>query len=344
MVTLFLAAFQLSAVPRLVRVTLPQREFRSSAPVTQVVENITPGTVFREVIPSWNLPSPGRTQLMIEIRAHKPHGLTKWYSFGQWNLDGTAGVRQSVKDQKDADGEVLTDTLRLSDFDATSVDLRVTVAPETSARIGLLTLSFCAPSSGAFPVNLTEVPIEPIDVPRKAQGDYPKPEVICSPTALAMVLEHWGVRLGRSDLAKDVLEVTDGVWDTVYDGAGNWSFNVAYAGSFPGMRSYVARFGSFHDLRPWIEAGIPVVCSVARSLLHGQPLDPKEKGHLIVLVGFDASGDPIFNDPAKREELRRSYRSVDFEAAWRHSQRTVYIVHPLSVPAPKGGGGMWLED
>jgi hypothetical protein len=316
-------------------------------PVTQIMENITPGTVFREVIPSWNLPNSGRTQLTIEIRAHKPHGLTKWYSFGQWNLDATGGARQSVKDQKDADGEVLTDTLRLSDWEATSVDLRVTVVPETTARIGLLTLSFCAPSSGALLMGQAGGPVDPIgptEVPRKAQGDYPKPEVICSPTALAMVLDYWGLHLGRQDLAKDVPEVTDKVWDTVYDGAGNWAFNVAYAGSFPGMRAYVTRFGSVDDLRLWIKAGIPVVCSVARSLLHGQPLDPKEKGHLVVLVGFDVNGDPIFNDPAKREELRRSYRLFDFACAWRYSQRTVYIVHPLSVPAPKGGRGMWLED
>lgn len=344
MVTLFLAAFQLStAGPRLVRVNLPQIDFTGPNSVSETVENVAPGIAFRDVIPSWNLPNTGRAQITLELRAHRAVGTTKWFTLGQWNLDAAAGVRQSLKNQKDVDGDVLTDTLSLAE-PATSVDVRVTVLPVRAARVELLTLNFSSPEpEGTAPLPPMQ-PTEIIDVPMKAQGDYPKPEVICSPTALAMVLEHWAAKQTRPDLNRDVPEVTEGVWDTIYDGAGNWAFNVAYAGSFPGMRSYVARFGSISDLRPWIEAGIPVVCSVARSLLHGKPLDPKEKGHLVVLIGFDANGDPVFNDPGKREELRRSYKLADFEAAWRHSQRTVYIVHPLSVPAPKGGRGMWLED
>lgn len=180
-----------------------------------------------------------------------------------------------------------------------------------------------------------------IDVPMRAQGDYPNGGVLCSATSTSMMLWHYSRVLRRPELDRDVPEVEASVWDTVYKGAGNWPFNVAYSGSFAGMRAYVTRFSAISDLEKWIAVGLPVVCSVSFDMLRGAPTGGS--GHLVVLVGFTETGDPVINDPARRGDVRHVYKRADFERAWLYSKRAVYIVHPEDAKPPTGGEGRWLE-
>jgi len=175
-----------------------------------------------------------------------------------------------------------------------------------------------------------------IDVPKRCQGDYPNGNVLCSATSSSMLLKYWSQRLDRPDIDADVPDVTAGVWDKVYRGAGNWPFNTAFLGATSGMVSYVSRFNQISDLEAWISAGYPLACSVSYSLVKGDELSPTEQGHLMVLVGFTATGDPIFNDPARRSETTTTYRRADFERAWMYSNRTVYLFHPIGAKLPKG--------
>jgi hypothetical protein len=181
-----------------------------------------------------------------------------------------------------------------------------------------------------------------IDVPQRAQGNYPRGNVLCSPTSVSMVLWHYSKVLDRPELNKDVPEVEKGVWDSAYDGAGNWPFNAAYVGSLPGMRSYITRLSSIEDAEKWIAAGFPLICSAPLNLLRGTE-GVRESGHLVVLIGFTAQGDPIFNDPAKSDEVRRTYKRANFEKAWKTSGRTVYIVHPEGAKVPSSSNGLWIE-
>ena len=104
-----------------------------------------------------------------------------------------------------------------------------------------------------------------------------------------------------------------GVYDGVYGGHGNWSFNVAYAGSAPGMEAYVARFSGLDRLEPWLAAGVPLVLSVAWDNGAGRPITaapvPRTSGHLTTLIGFDADGDAVMHEPASpsNETVRRVY-------------------------------------
>jgi hypothetical protein len=150
-----------------------------------------------------------------------------------------------------------------------------------------------------------------------------------------MVLGYWAGRIGRSSLDKSVPIVRSGVYDAVYEGTGNWSFNVAFAGSQPGLIGYAARLSGLAELESLTTAGIPVVCSVSWYLLHGEPIQEDEQGHLVVLNGFMPNGDPVFNDPGKRGEVRKTYKRSDFEAAWNHSKRTVYVITPQRL-LPEG--------
>jgi hypothetical protein len=60
-------------------------------------------------------------------------------------------------------------------------------------------------------------------------------------------------------------------------------------------------------------------------------------GHLVVIVGFDAAGNPIVNDPAAWSDasVRRVYERAQFERVWlRGSGGTTYVIHPPEVPLP----------
>ncbi len=132
-----------------------------------------------------------------------------------------------------------------------------------------------------------------------------------------------------------------GVWDWIFDGAGNWPFNTAYAArqsvdGYPdGLQACVRRFSSLAQLEPWIARGVPVIISIAwgKDTLTGAAVS-SSNGHLVVLVGFDEAGNPIINDPAAKrdEEVRRTYLRKEFEPLWLQSSGgTVYLIYPEEI-------------
>src|SRR5258708_959022 len=72
---------------------------------------IDSGIAWNELVVSWNAePS---TSLRVEAKAAFPDHETKWYVMGLWSGDPTRAPRESLKGQKDTDGDVETDTLVL---------------------------------------------------------------------------------------------------------------------------------------------------------------------------------------------------------------------------------------
>lgn len=334
MTALFLAVALTASPVRLVSFD-PNADFPASGE-TKTIEygNVDPHIAFNEVVPSWNVDSPEGASVTVQIRSHGDGYVSKWFSFGDWSL---GAARTSVKGQKDDDGNVDTDTF-IARRQASTVDVRLTLRNTSSGhpRLKLFTLAF-ANTKDPAPSSNESSPAwgKTVEVPQRAQGNYPGGEVLCSPTSLSMVLAHYGQD-------HDVPEVEANVWDKAYDGAGNWAFNAAYAGSFPGMRAYVTRFRGIQDLQSWIAADRPVICSINLAAARGKPGDAS--GHLVVLVGFTKDGDPIFNDPAKRDQVRITYTRADFERAWLHSSRAVYLVYPENAPVPPDEDGVWMGN
>ena len=306
-------------------------------------EPLKPGFEWNQAIVSWNVENPAGAEVKIEARAWRGETPTKWYAVADWSLKGP---RVSIEGQKDTDGDMDTDTLVLK-APAERLELRATLktlAEGPRPRLRLLTANFLDSRASDGPDLPQPSPAwgRTIDVPMRAQGDYPSGGVLCSATSTSMLLWHYSRVLGRPELDRDVPEVEANVWDTVYKGAGNWPFNVAYSGSFPGMRAYVTRFAGIADLEKWIAAGAPLACSVSFDMLKGAPTGGS--GHLVVLVGFTSEGDPVINDPARRGDVRHVYKRADFDRAWRYSKRTVYVLHPEGTKPPQGGEGRWLES
>jgi hypothetical protein len=301
-----------------------------------------------ELVVSWNVPS--GVYLKIEARGIYPEHATKFYALGLWSDDPSRHPRESVKGQQDADGDVHTDTLVLK-RPAMKAQLRLTVGGRPVGRSPLLKfagMSFCDSRKPDVLLPSSKVAWgKTLPVPERVQSGYDGPGGWCSAASLSMVLAYWSAELHRPELDRPVPEVAAGVNDPVYGGTGNWPFNTAYAGKFPGMRAYVTRLDDILELEQWISAGVPVILSVSSYLTNDRHEGP-DNGHLIVCAGFTDAGDVVVNDPGvsikRGERVRRVYPRERVINAWKKSRNTVYLVYSENVAVPHDWHGHWERD
>ena len=95
------------------------------------------------------------------------------------------------------------------------------------------------------------------------------------------------------------------------------------------VAGHVARFSRWCDVERSIANGQPLIISIkARpGELSGAPY-PSTDGHWMVLVGFDAAGDVLVNDPAAAtpEKGQKSYLRRELERVWLDRGGTAYIL------------------
>jgi len=297
-----------------------------------------------EGIASWNADTPPGTWIETQVRARIGTRWTKWFNLGVWASDTATVERHSVNGQRDADGSAIVDTLVLDGKGGpgNAYQLKVRLFSADGVATPVVRAMSFAYSTGPGKVSGTSVDDPAVanrvlDLPDCSQMVYSDGgEVWCSPTSTSMVLGYWGVD-GSASCEFRVRKAVAGVFDWLYDGHGNWPFNTAYAAS-QGLEGYVARYTSLRDLEPWIQAGIPVVFSFAwkKSQLDGAAI-PSSSGHLAVLVGFDADGNPVVNDPAAPSDatVPRTYDRAQLETVWQEaSGGTVYLIFPRGMATP----------
>jgi hypothetical protein len=325
---------------------------------------VTPGHGFGELVPSWNARTPKGTYLSVQVRARTTSGkLTSWQGFGRWTTLNFAAFRSSASgNQADGLSTVATDTLRAAPgvtFSAYTLRVQVARRVGTTATPAVRALGAVA-SQLASSVPATSTPLlgaRSLAVPAYSQmihrGQYPQygggGQAWCSPTSMSMVLGYYGVRPTATEYAwvNDayadpwVDEVARRVFDFTYDGAGNWPFNTAYAGSRT-ARAAVTRLASLRDAERFIARGIPLIASISFSSgqLTGAPIS-STAGHLVVISGFTSAGNVIVNDPAASSDatVRRTYKRSQFEAVWQgKSHGLVYAVRDAAHTFPTGYG------
>jgi len=294
-----------------------------------------------EIVAAWNVLSPSGASLKSEIRAVYPGHKTKFYTMGLWSGDRSRHPRESVRNQKDDDGDVLTDTLVLK-MPCERFQVRLTLEAEQDSRpkLKFLGLSFLdsKASTSLLPPNRRAWG-KLLHVPERSQLRYPGGKSLCSPTTVSMLLSYWSGQLDRPELDHDVPDVVQGVYDPGWQGTGNWSFNTAYAGSFKGLRAYVTRLSDLSEVEDWIANGIPVGLSVCYNKLRGISAPPS--GHLVVCVGFTSDGEVILNDPGTMENVQKTFPRTAVNAAWANSRNTVYLIYPENARVPKDRFGHW---
>jgi hypothetical protein len=320
---------------------------------------VTPGFAFTQLIGSWSATTPRNSWVEVRVKVAGGH----WLVLGRWASSDHHVRRTSVPGQSDAAGRVDVDTWKAAGSgSASSYQLQVRLMRRASASSPSPSLTFLGAVASRLPSSLPAVSAPGVasgvvlDVPRYSQmvhrGEFSQygggGEAWCSPTSTAMVLGYFG-RLpapasyswvgARTDPWVD--EVARRTYDVAYEGTGNWPFNTAYAAS-RGLSAFVTRLRSLSEAETLVAAGIPVTVSVSFPAggLYGAPIS-STAGHLLVIVGFTASGDVVVNDPAAASAagVRRTYDRAQLEAAWLGgSGGTAYVIHDAAHPLPASAG------
>jgi hypothetical protein len=295
---------------------------------------VTPGFATEELVASWSATTPPGSFIEIQVRAPG----APWDCLGRWS--SAAAHRSSIASQERVD----VDTWRPGGTETWQLRLTLIRRPGT---YGPTVHSLSAVASAGRPRATASRPGRALgtvlDVPRLSQMTWRDVGGAgwCSPTAVAMVLAH----AGRLPPGTDVPAAARQVFDPAYDGAGNWSFNTAWAASLTG-HAFVTRLHDLREAEGFIAAGIPLVASLAyrAGALRGAPTHATD-GHLVVIRGFTTTGDVITNDPAAPTErsVRRTYDRTELERAWLDgSGGTVYVIHDDAHALPaRAPGGAW---
>ena len=305
---------------------------------------------FTTLVASWNATTPTGTWLEVHVRVLEGKGWTHWYDLPIWASDLSTINRHSVDKQSDQGGSIATDTFLTKKSPATAYQLALTLfttSPSVSLtldRVGVIasydstSYPTIAPDTSVWGTNL--------NVPQRSQmlpqyqglGYGGGGEVWCSPTSTSMIMAYWSNVLNQANLNQTVPDAAKGTYDFTYQGTGNWPFNTGYAASFGGIHSYVTRMYSMSQVEQWIKAGVPIAISIAFSngQLPGAPIT-SSTGHLIVVRGFDASGNVIVNDPAFSTDatVETTYNRADLQNVWLSaSNGTAYVIYPEGWSVP----------
>ena len=300
------------------------------------------------LIPSWEATTPGRTLVRVEVRGRGADGRAgSWDTVADWSRGNRPVARTTYSGQADDLGRVSVDTWYAAS-PVTAWQVRVTllrprgsrkaVSLERVGAVASVVASAARPTSTPGPAVGTVLPV-PTYSQMVHSGHYPRwgggGEAWCSPTSTAMVLGYYGIAPAPTGVTPGHVDaVVDHtarmVYDHGYEGTGNWAFNTAYAATLVAGDSYVTRMRDLREAEDHIAAGVPLIVSIAfgRNQLTGAPISASN-GHLLVVVGFEADGDVVVNDPAgaSNGEVRRTYDRAEFERIWiSASGGTAYVI------------------
>lgn len=300
---------------------------------------------FEYGILSWNALTPPNTRIQLYGRVLVDNVWSSWLSWGTWT---TTGDRYSLSTNESCDNiaSVSTDTLMVKGDNkvATAFQYKVRLISEdieNSPIIKLISFSIRnpLPNKSIIKVYDNEVTYEDLDMDNKILSIYnysqmtkdPKiAGVMCSATSSSMVLKYHGV-----DITPE--EVAWSVYDSIYEGFGNWPFNTAFISTF-GLTAYIDYFNSVDDLKREILNGNPVIVSVrykrpdcdkALPIITNAPCN-YTFGHIIVVKGFTKENGKeyvVVNDPAAKDEsgVSLKYDIKEFLDAW--SAKVAYVIH-----------------
>ena len=131
-----------------------------------------------------------------------------------------------------------------------------------------------------------------------------------------MILRSYGIPVDPLQFARDT-------HDPYYDMFGIWPRVVENASEY-GLDGAVTRYRSWSQAREVLASGGRIVMSV------GPPLYP---GHLMMLAGFSAFGDPIVHDPAQSDGYAYIFDKTDLSRSWFEKGGVAYTFYPVDTGA-----------
>ncbi len=281
----------------------------------------------------WNAEAPPASGLQASVLFENSFGLHRAI-MGTWSPDDGRIPRKSISEQQGPGWQVDTDVLKLTlAAEILAVEFEMYSSPMNEdpalKHCGLdiartnCTLPQAAPLQEAWGRELA--------VPVRSQLIQPEGKGWCSPTCVGMALQYWAEQKNRPEWNLPTPQIASAVYDSVWQGTGNWSFNAAFAGSLPDMHASLAQLDGIRDLEEMLLRKIPAITSVSYDLLKGKE-EAADPGHLITLRGFTADGSLVFNDPAHLPGDPKLWKRIvareQFLKAWQHSGRLVYCIQP----------------
>lgn len=156
---------------------------------------------------------------------------------------------------------------------------------------------------------------------------------LCSPTSVAMVLAHLGLR-------EDVARLAGEMYAPAADRFGVWPAAIA-AAARRGVLGYILRFPDWGAAAWCLAQGLPIVASLRYRAgeLSGAAVAETD-GHLVVLTGQDHEA-ALVNDPAAPEDaaVPRRYALGEFVRVWLERTGVGYVLFkPEAVGMDVRGG------
>ena len=267
---------------------------------------------------SWNAETPAGAGIAFDLGVRIEGTWSPWTPMGEWG---------SASPDRQPDGPIHR-AIDVASWErpADAVRVRGRLRPDSAGRMPRVRRVVVACDQPAVEVAGPEPPhggpfVQP--VPFRSQMTE-APEIakrICGPTSLAMHLASREPGVLTADIAAEAV-------DTAHDVYGNWAHLAAVAGEH-GRVAWVERFARLADVEMRLTAGYGAVLSVAYEPgeLDGSPI-PRTDGHLLVLRGWNAAGDPVCNDPAFPDRRGDGvvYPRRRFERAWAdHGGATILL-------------------
>lgn len=293
---------------------------------------------FKKIIVSWNAVTPLNSYIVVQARVFvqnkkdKKKKWSEWMSWGKWGTNIKRGSESSKCDEVRID----VDTLSINEgYSGKAIQLKIISYYDNkgfSADIREVAITYYKENNNDLKNKKYELINKLIETPCISQmkRDEKIAHKICSPTSLTMLLNRLGENLKVEDVAYSC-------FDYNYNEFGNWTYNVAYAGSL-GYKAYV-EYGGIDSLIREISNGNPIEVSVKYTndinnkeypYIENAPLTTS--GHLIVVCGIEVSNNGkwvIVNDPAGKddESVRLKYKFEDFMKAWQRSNYIMYVIY-----------------
>ena len=287
---------------------------------------------FNQGLPSWNGSAPdASSSFLVQMRFPYGGGWSPWLTVGYWKEYFLTAYGSTSYGGGNVDVDYVTLNAYQSDwqFKVTLVRTGIDLPSPTIRKLSF----FASDSRTTASMNLTRIvndnPPE-IFVPTDFIYQYGvDPDIggsICSPTSVSMILRSYDIPVDPLQFARDTYDPYHnmfGVWPRVVDNAAEY-----------GLDGSVMRYRTWSQARDVLASGGRISISV------GPPL---YSGHLMMLAGFSASGDPIVHDPAQADGYAYIFDKTDLSRSWFEKGGIAYTFYPeetgpLAVEQPGAAG------
>ena len=260
---------------------------------------------FNRGLPSWNGSAPDEgSGFMVHMRFPSGSGWSPWLTVGFWKayIWNNYGTTSYTGGFIDYDYVKLYSYQNRWQFKITMGRISDTLESPTITKLSFFVSDTRTTDATDYGMLLNDKPAEiliPTDFLYQYAIDDEIGPSICSPTSVSMVLKSYDIAVDPLQFARDTRDPYFGIF-------GVWPRVVQHASEY-GLDGAVTRYRSWSEARDILAAGGRVVMSV------GLPL---YAGHLMMLAGFTATGNPIVHDPARSNGYAYVYNKDDLAHSW----------------------------